>query len=146
MENKGYKTYIFRDISECENIATLNYPNGQINKYDTPNADKKLKGLSYENFFAADYTSDEVEFTIFAYVFKDVETAGKYFQNVTGKNNNGDKSFSTSLGMAFYENCVFVDNCAYRVTAKRKYAIEIENNVLPHLFSEPFYPENEGEQ
>ena len=140
MKNGSADIYIFADISECENIATLQYTDGQLKKHNNTDADKKLKGLSYESFFAADYTSDEVEFTIFAYTFTDTKTAGEYFENVTGKTyDNDEKNYSTSTGASSHRVCVYVSNRAYCITSKGKYAAEIDYNILPSIFSEPFF-------
>lgn len=146
LKNGSPDIYIFTDISECEGIASLDYPNGNLQRHSTTDMDANLKGLPYENFFAADYTSDEVEFTIFAYTFADTETAGQYFENVTGKSyKNGDeKNYSTGTNASSHRICVYVGNRAYCITSKGKYATEIDNNVLPAIFSEPFFNQQEG--
>lgn len=132
------QTFIFLNISECEGIYNLGYLNQSIEKYNSSDFDKKLKGVSYESFFAAKYSSDEMEFEIFAYVFFDSQSASDYFKNVTGKKSNNDKNFSSSIGISKFRKCVFVNERAYCIISNRRYAGEIENSVLPQLFSQPF--------
>ena len=127
--------YVFADIAECEGIAELDYPNATVTRRDTPDGDKKLKGLAYESFYSAKFVADGMEFEIFAYEFVDSETAQAYFKNVTGKGLESEQNFSSSTGLIKYRLCVLDGNLAYTLTAPNKYADEIEQNILPSLFS-----------
>ena len=126
--------YIFADISECENIEKLKHEDAIITVYDTPEKDKNAKGLEYEKFFAAEYDSSELEFEIFAYEFKDGDTAKKYFRNETGKKDDRDINFSSSKGMFGYILIVINDNMAYSALSSSADADELED-FLANVFS-----------
>ena len=131
--------YIFNDISECENISFLKYENSILYRYENPSSDTYLRKLSYVEYFAARYESDELEFEIFAYVFENSETAMQYFENVTGKNDNLSVNFSISsgvglLGVSSSEIVVIDGKCAYTVFTPRN-QLEETKRALGEIFS-----------
>lgn len=111
--SKKFDFYIFEEISECDNINGDLYTNAKLTLYDTSDKDKNVKGLSYRSFFAGEYISDELDFKIFAYEFENTENTKKYFENVTGKKNVNDTTFSTSKGMFEYMIIVIDNKNAY---------------------------------
>ncbi len=136
--------YIFQNIDECEKLIPAEQSDSVVERYNTPDKDKELKNLSYENFWGINYVSDQLEYEIFAYEFIDFDSALKYYINVTGKDayekelplgNDGDnKYFSSTKGMFLYEVVVVYQNKAYRLTAPVQYADDI-NNLLANTFS-----------
>lgn len=93
-----FNYYIFDDISECENITKTEYTNAKLSRYDTPVNDNNLGNLEYLEFFGGYFFSDEIEFEIFAYEFKNTETTKQYFKNVTGKSTKLDSTYLHSSG------------------------------------------------
>ena len=93
-----FNYYIFDDISECENITKTEYTNAKLSRYDTPINDNNLGNLEYLEFFGGCFSSDEIEFEIFAYEFKNTETTKQYFKNVTGKSTKLDSTYLHSSG------------------------------------------------
>ena len=131
--------YIFADISECENLNSLDYEGAQFNKYSTSNNDKELGELKYNSFVAGKYTSEELDFEIFAYEFDSADTAKKYFKNVAGKSNDRDTTFSASSGFGLfgpsqYEIIVIDYERAYRVVTDQMHDEEIKK-ALGQIFS-----------
>ncbi|MBR3715228.1 MAG: hypothetical protein IKM18_04915 [Clostridia bacterium] len=73
--------YIFADISECKNIEEHVPDKTKLEIYDTPKKDPAIKDLEYESFYAAKYSSLELDFEIFAYEFKDRADVEEYYKN-----------------------------------------------------------------
>ena len=126
--------YIFDDISECEKIQHLEYEVGRLTKYDNPKSDENLKELSYNDFFAAKYESDEVEFEIYAYVFDSKQTSQQYFKNSTGKDDNLEINFLASKGLKFCKITVISGERAYTVLGSRS-QFETIKKLLGEIFS-----------
>ena len=136
--------FIFQDINECEQLITAELSDLEIEKYDTPDKDKNLKGLSYNCFWGMRLESDELKYEIFAYEFSDSDSALKYFINVTGQNSyekelplsndNDNKRLSASKGMFTYRLVVVYQNKAYLITAPNQYEDDI-NKLLADTFS-----------
>ena len=136
--------YIFQDIDECENLIPSDQADAHIDRYDTPDQDKSLKGLPYDRFFGMSFESSSLEYEIFAYEFEDADSALKYFVNVTGQNyeerlplDEEDENIllSASSGMLQYQVVVVCRNRAYLLTAPNRYADEI-NELLGNTFSQ----------
>ena len=87
---------IFSDISECERFEE--YDNVDVKKYDNPEMDKNIKDLDYVKFYSAEISCLDFEFEIFAYEFRNIESAQTYFENVTGKEVSANTEFSSSFG------------------------------------------------
>lgn len=107
--------YIFSDIDECNNIEAFKSEDATITIYDSPDLDKNLGDLAYNDFFAAYYDSNELKFEIFAYEFVDSDSAKEYFTKVTGKKSL-ETNFSASGGMTKYRVIVIDEYrvyCAY---------------------------------
>ena len=98
--------YIYADIGECQLIEERKHDDALVQRYDTPNKDKALKDLSYVNFYGAYYSSSELEFEIFAYEFHNKDDAKKYFNQVTGKDEQRDQSLSAGKGLTSYQQIV----------------------------------------
>ena len=126
--------YIFDNISECEKIQHLEYKAGKLTKYDNPKSDKYLKELSYNDFFAAKYESDEVEFEIYAYVFDSKQTSEQYFKNSTGKGDNLEINFLASKGLTSCKITVISGERAYTVLGSRS-QFETIKKLLGENFS-----------
>ena len=139
------EVYMFADISECSNIGNLEYEGGTLTEYDTPNGDKYLKKLQYNDFFAAKYESDKVDFKIFAYQFDNSETAQKYFINATGKDVDLETNFSASTGLFEYRLIVIDGVYAYTVFAPSSKYDEIEE-VLSIVFTQKLDFSNKNKQ
>ena len=127
---------IFENISECEKIEANMAENATITQYQTPDADKNLKNLSYDAFFAAQYESPDMSFTIFAYEFANSEAAKQYFKNSTGKTSKTDVNFSCAAGLfSSEERGVFIDgNNAYTVLSAPKHSDDVYD-YLAQCFS-----------
>ena len=111
LTNKSVPVCIFDDISECDNIK--NSTEFQIQKYETPDKDSKLNNLEYSVFHAAKYVSDDVEFELFAYEFKDKGNAKQYFKNVAEQDAEKDTEFLGFGGATSYTLVVIDDQKAY---------------------------------
>jgi len=129
--------YIFENIEECENLIPQDQSNINIDRYDTPIADKDLKGLPYCDFFGMEYESDTLEYKIFAYEFENSDSAMKYYLNVTGKADYGinEKDFSASKGMLSYRVIVIYQNKVYQLIAPNRYVDEV-SKLLAETFSQ----------
>ena len=127
--------HIFRDISECDNFEDSEQGNVIVTKYDTPIKDKNIKELSYEAFFAAEYSSPELSFEIFAYEFSSDNDAKRYFCNVTGKNADLDTNFSESGGL-ISRTLVVIDNTKAYVVHTNTFQMEALKELLEQKFSQ----------
>lgn len=120
--------YIFSNISECNNFEINKDEDAKITYYTTPEKDSNLKDLEYDSFFGAKYLSLDIEFEIFAYEFKDSNSAKKYFNNVTGKNSEElDTNFSASMGMTSYRLVIIDFKKAYIVQGPSSNAEAIQD-------------------
>ena len=136
--------YIFQSIDECERLIPTEHSDYAVEKYNSPDKDKELKNLSYEKFWGMNYESDDLKYEIFAYEFKDSDSALRYFINVTGKDlfekdlplSDDDKNeyYSSSKGMFSYDVVVVCQNKAYRLTAPVQYANDIKD-LLKNTFT-----------
>lgn len=136
--------FIFENIDECEQLIPDSQSDLTIERYDTPDKDKKLKGLSYKHFWGMNYQSNELKYQIFAYEFVDSDSALKYYINVTGQksyekklplsNDDDNKLLSSAKGMSYYRIVAVYQNKAYLLIAPKQYAEGI-NNLLANTFS-----------
>ena len=110
--------HIFSDIEECQGIQSLKSEDAKVIIFDSPEEDKYLNDLQYQKFFACEYTSDDLNFKLFAYEFANAEKAMEYFKSATGKENDPNPTFSNSSGMGWYERIVVNKNNAYSVCCK----------------------------
>lgn len=124
---------IFEDINECENIEKLKSEDAVITVYDSPDLDKNLGDLQYEDFYCASYESKELDFEIFAYDFVDSDSAKEYFRNDTGLSEIRDTHFLASGGMG-YRIIVLDDDRAYITTFKTRDLREVKT-FLSRVFS-----------
>lgn len=130
--------YIFRDISECEKLESLDYKNAKI-EYRERSDDKNFNSeMTIKSFYGAHFVSDELEFDIFAYEFEGNEDAKNYFKRATGKNVDLDRNYSASSGAFSFEVVVIDGNKAYIALASSKYTKELQN-VLGEIFSVKLY-------
>ena len=87
-------------------ILENKHDDAQIQIYESPDKDKNIGNLSYEKYFGAYYSSSELDFEIFAYEFENKDDAKLYFNQVTGKDEQRDQSFSASGGAITYRQVV----------------------------------------
>ncbi len=137
--------YIFQNIEECEDLIPHNQSGINIDRYDTPTADKDLKGLTYCNFFGMSFESDTLKYKIFAYEFENSDSALKYYVNVTGQKSyeknlplneeEDNKLLLASQGMSTYTVVVISKNKAYKLIAPNQYVDEI-SKLLAETFSQ----------
>lgn len=119
----GFMTdvHIFHNIEECIAIESNKTSNAKIIKYNSPDEDLMSMNLEYSDFYACEYISDDMEFEIFAYVFKDISSAKEYFNNKTGKSQSLETNFSFSRGLNKFRGVVIDGEKAYLVSCKSKY-------------------------
>ena len=133
--------FIFQDIAECERLIPDDQSKFNMERYDSPTRDKKLKDLQYNEFFGMKFQSDTLKYEIFAYEFIDAESALKYFNNVTGKNMkmpDENKNFTSSQGMSSCELIVTYQNRAYCIFSSAQYAEDLDQ-LLASTFSQKLY-------
>ena len=114
-KTESIQVHIFENLAECEAITLDAFTSVQITRADVPDGDQYLKGLTYTDFFACSYSSNELSFDLFAYAFPSQDVAKEYYQNVTGKENGGTATFSDVSGMTYYRRIAIMDNMAYSV-------------------------------
>lgn len=102
--------YIFKDISECEKIVENKSDDAVVTVMESPDGDKYLKDLSYDAFWGCEYEAEELDFTLYAYVFSDHTAACRYFQKITGKRDDRDKNYSFSWQMGSPRTILLSDN------------------------------------
>lgn len=138
--------FIFQDLSECEQLFPVGHSNVIVQRYDTPNGDKNLKGLPYVGFFGMTYQSNAYEYEIFAYEFENSDVALNYYINVTGRDglqkktplrNNEDAFLSYSQGMFSFQIVVAYQNKAYQLRAPKQHEAKI-STLLANTFSKKF--------
>ena len=124
--------HIFSDINECQSIIQNNTNSAEIEIYSSEK-DKNLKNLEYDDYFGCKYTCDGYSFEIFAYNFIDSDTAYQYFENITGKRNNPNPTFSDNSNLSDYRRVVINKNMAYTVYCKNQYkekVLEFINEIF----------------
>lgn len=127
--------YIFDDISECKRIEDLSFTNHKVSVATTTQGDKHLNSLSYQEFYNAQYSSDELNFEIFAYVFDTPLAAQEYFNSVSGNNCYMDINFYLICGATKCEYTVLRYEKAYHIngyTAEHELLLE----TLSQIFSQ----------
>lgn len=102
--------------------------------YESPEQDKYLKELNYDNFFACKYSSDDLEFELFAYQFQEMDSAKEYFNHIAGHKATDDTDFLKSAGMTSYKSVVISGNTAYAVYSKRS-DVDKLNELLGYWFT-----------
>lgn len=132
------KVYIFENIEECQNINAYKSDNAVIELYDSPDGDKYLKDLQYNDFFACKYSSESFDFEIFAYEFLDSDTSKEYFKNVTGNSSEDSSSFSSVKGMLYYRRIVIDENKAYTIFSAPNDSDTVEEYIAT-VFSVKLY-------
>ena len=129
--------FIFENISECEQLLPTDVSDSTVEKYITPDKDKKIKELSYKEFWGMKFTSSDLEYEIFAYEFADSDSALKYYTNVTGRSDDlpyKDKRAHATKGMFNYDIIVVYQNKAYSLSAPLRCADSIDE-LLANAFS-----------
>lgn len=111
--------HIFSDMEECQEIKGLESDNIDLEIYDSPVEDKYLKKLEFQEFFGCKYSSDDLTFELFAYVFSNIENAMEYFENGTGVSSDLNPNFISSAGISSYSRIVVSENKAYVVYCKK---------------------------
>lgn len=137
--------FVFQTLEECEQLLTYEAADSPIVHYTEASADKNADALSYEEFFGFSYQSDTMKYEMFAYVFKDKESALRYFVNRTGmtvylKNIPLPEDDSNCIYWAFvklgtYQLAVVSGNRAYYLEAPARYVQTIDA-MLAEVFSE----------
>lgn len=125
--------HIFSNIEECQSIEGLNDNNTDLKIYFSPDKDKNLRNLQFQEFFGCDYTSEDLIFELFAYEFSSVDIAMSYFKNFTGKEDDPNPTFCDSSGVFWFKRIVVKENKAYAVRCKKDYKdkmIELINSCF----------------
>lgn len=140
-----HEYFIFQNLEECERLVPADYSKAEVIQYDSPDSDKHLKELLFNDFWGINFKSDKLEYEIFAYEFVDSDTALKYYVDVTGqnsykkklplKNEDENKLLNASKGMSSYEIVAVYQNRAYRLVAPKQYEDAI-NELLSSVFSQ----------
>ena len=140
-----HEYFIFQNLEECELLIPANQSDADIDRYDSPDADKSLKGIPFNDFWGMKLQSDALEYEIFAYEFADSDSALKYYVNVTGQKSyekklpleseDENKFLSASKGMTSYRIVAVYQNKAYQIIVPKQYAEEI-NELLASTFSQ----------
>ena len=123
--------YIFNEISELKEIE--NSVETEITVYNEVSKDKYLKDLKYNDYFGCKYTSNQLEFEIFAYEFVDKSTADNYYKKVTGKTNEHKTVFSDVAGMNNFRRIVVHENKAYSVYCSANKSEEVLSFIKTYL-------------
>ena len=127
--------YIFEDISQCEKIVENKSEDAIVTVMETPSADKNLRSLPYEEFWGCEYESNEMEFTLYAYVFQDYDTASKYYRRAASRERKLDKESSGNGNFYVYSYVMISDT---RVCVVKTY-FECESatrNYLNSIFTD----------
>ena len=128
-KNFELDVHIFSNIQECQSIEKVQDKSAVVTRYDSPIRDEYLKDLQFEDFYGCKYDSNDLKFELFAYAFPSNDVAMSYFENVTGKTNDPNPTFSSSSGMVSYIRVVVNENMAYTVNCKKEY----EEKVIEFL-------------
>ena len=130
----GNGQYIYADIEECKLIEENKHDDAEIQIYESPDKDKNLKDLQYKSFYGAYYSSSELEFEIFAYVFENKAISKKYYVQVTGRDDGRDISYYASGGMFSHRIAVIYNEMAYVVYTSPSQADDL-SHFLKKVFS-----------
>lgn len=125
--------YIFEDINECENIEKFKSEDAVVTIYDSPDSDKNLGDLQYDDFYCASYESKDMDFEIFAYDFVDSDTAKEYFRNETGLQEIRDTHFLASGGIGY--SIIVLDNDRTYIATFKTRDLEEVKTFLSKVFS-----------
>lgn len=134
----NFDVYIFQDIKECQNIIANKDENTDIEVFDTPNDDKYLKDLRYNDFFSCRYSCDDFDFEMFAYEFVDSDTSKEYFENVTDRTSERDSDFLSWGGILSYSRVVIDGKNAYIIHSSTSNQEKI-NKFISTVFSVKLY-------
>lgn len=110
--------HIFSDMSECYALEQEQSSDVTVDVFSSPEDDKYLKDCTYTDFFACEYTSNDINFTLFSYEFSNESIAQKYFHYATGQDADSTSTFCNSTGMFHYKSVVINGNFAYRLQTK----------------------------
>ena len=127
--------HIFSALSECRAIKSEKLEGVQVTSYDSPAGDQYIKELIYNDYYACNYSSAEVQFDLFAYEFPDQATAQEYFKNATGQDTTKTVTYLDSQGVTTYRRVVIRNNLAYSVLAKASDA-DAAIEIINQFFSE----------
>ncbi len=134
--------HIFADMEECLNIEIMEADEAEVDIFDPTKKDWNLRGLEVEESFGCEYISDDLKFTLYAYVFPDSDLAMEYYKNETGKNNDPNPTFSSSAGMNSYIRIVVSENRAYIARCSKSHSEKLIE-FLNSRFSEEVYSTSE---
>ena len=126
--------YIFSDLSEVKKLESSEQLGVTVVKLSSPDGDKNLGDLKYNDFFAADYNSEELNFRIFAYEFENSDIAKEYFKNIKGSNDGLETNFLASWSLFGFSLTVIDENKAYSAYTSVAQA-ETLKGFLGELFS-----------
>lgn len=133
--------HIFSDMDECLSIESMKADEAEVDIFDPTKKDWNLRGLEVEESFGCKYVSDDLTFTLYAYVFADSDLAMEYFENETGKDRDPNPTFSSSSGMGSYRRIAVSENKAYLVRCSKSDSEDVIE-FLNSRFSEEIYSTN----
>ena len=131
--------HIFSDMSECYALEQEQSSDVTVDVFSSPEDDKYLKDCTYTDFFACEYTSNDVNFTLFSYEFSDESIAQKYFQYATGQDADSTSTFSNSTGMFQHKSVVINGNFAYRLQTKASEEEKVKDFINERFSVELYY-------
>ena len=134
-EFDSMELYMFEEIEQCEKIVENKSEDAIVTVMETPSTDKKLRSLPYEEFWGCEYASDEMEFTLYAYVFQDYDTASKYYRRAASRTSNDSIEFSISGNFFHYTNVMISDTRVCAVYTKGKHE-KATRDYLNSIFTE----------
>ena len=126
--SKNNVVSIFSDIEECALLGN--------NEIDYNLKDEYLGELDFKKSYTAVINYNSIKFQIFAYEFKTVDTAKKYYTNSCKKEKELDKdySFDFSSGMFKSEGIVMNGKNLYRIECDSA-KIDDVKSYLSSIFS-----------
>ncbi len=119
---------IFSDIEECALLRN--------NEIDYNLKDEYLRELDFKKSYTAVINYNSIKFQIFAYEFKTVDTAKKYYTNSCNKEKELDKDYSYNFSSGMFESKGIVMNGKnlYRIKCDSA-KIDDVKNYLSSVFS-----------
>ena len=125
--------YIFSDITECEKIYLSN--DAEVTKIVDASKDGYLSNIKYDSFCGIDYSSKDVNFELYAYVFNESSLAQQYFEYVSVRKSERETNFFCSGGMIYYNLVVIHHEKAYLI---KTYQGDIEKvqKLISTVFNE----------
>ena len=111
--NTGY--YIFSSVDDFTQIEENCNDEIKIKKYDSYEKDEYMDGLVCSKFYAAQYSSKEFKFEIFAYEFENADVSKQYFKSAADRESEENTNFLEWGGLGHSEIVVINDQCAYVV-------------------------------